>query len=142
MTGKILGFDTESKTGTISTNNGERYKFTIEEWKGNIKPESGLEVDFELSNEQANEIYPISNGKINSKQIIGIASMLFGILISFVGLSNIMDLIDVGNNQMVQLGLQMQGTSLGALWVKYGIISLIGIVMTFFGFKTFKKAKL
>jgi len=33
MTGKILGFDTKENMGTISSDDGKRYKFQKVDWK-------------------------------------------------------------------------------------------------------------
>jgi len=61
MTGKILGFDAGSDTGTISGDNGERYKFTIGEWKSENAPKANQKVDFDFSEKNAIEIYLVGS---------------------------------------------------------------------------------
>lgn len=61
MTGKILNIDTETNSGVISAQDGNRYNFNISEWKtNNRQPAIGLEVDFTILDEMANEIYLIN----------------------------------------------------------------------------------
>jgi len=57
MKGKILHFD--GQEGIIIGEDGKRYKFISNEWKEEVPPKKGYEVDFEIKNNQATEIYLI-----------------------------------------------------------------------------------
>jgi len=76
---------------------------------------------------------------MSGKQIVGIILLLAGLGMSFIGGSNVMDLVSVGNNPLVQLGLQAQGMSLSGLWMKYGGMTAVGIVMLIVGINFVKK---
>ncbi len=56
MKGKILGAD--ANTGSITGEDGKRYKFDVSQWKGERNPTAGDPVDFEIGETgQALEIY-------------------------------------------------------------------------------------
>jgi len=74
MTGRILEYNSKEQVGTISAENGKRYTFLIEEWKGKLQPIVGTNVDFAVNNEIINDVYPIENDKITAKKIVGIAN--------------------------------------------------------------------
>ncbi len=76
---------------------------------------------------------------MSGKQIAGIILLLIGLGTMVIGGSNVLDLIRYGDNPLVQLGLQAQGTSLAAMWIKYGVITIVGIVMLLVGIKFVKK---
>lgn len=57
MKGKILDFSTESNSGAISGEDGERYTFDGSDWKGDSPPTRGVSVDFSIEGNQAKEIY-------------------------------------------------------------------------------------
>lgn len=76
---------------------------------------------------------------MSGKQIAGIILLLVGLGMSFIGGSNVMDLISVGDNALVKIGLQAQGMSLGGLWMKFGGMTVVGIVMLIVGIKFAKK---
>lgn len=66
MTGKILNIDTDANVGVISGQDGNRYNFNISEWKSSdTKPAVGLEVDFNILDEMASDIYLINKAKAN-----------------------------------------------------------------------------
>jgi len=55
--------------GLISGNDGIRYKFTNQEWRGgSITPNQSMEVDFIIEGEFAKEIYPLVNQQYNPNQ--------------------------------------------------------------------------
>jgi len=65
MTGKILGFDTVTNTGTVSGDDGKRYKFSKNDWKESKLPQKESKVDFDIAEDAtAKEIYQI-NGDCN-----------------------------------------------------------------------------
>jgi len=76
---------------------------------------------------------------MSGKQIAGIILLLVGLGVSFIGGANVMDLISVGNNPLVRMGLEAQGMSLGGLWMKYGGMTAVGIVMLIVGINFAKK---
>ena len=57
MKGKILEFNEESRSGIISGDDGNRYDFDIDQWKGTALPKAGNKVDFADKGENAEGIY-------------------------------------------------------------------------------------
>jgi hypothetical protein len=90
---------------------------------------------------------------MNAKQIIGIILISIGLYLGFVGVSNIIDLIDMQNsmdslasmggrlnvNKILDAQLQMQGTSINGMWMKFGGMTVIGIIMVIVGILFAKK---
>ena len=76
---------------------------------------------------------------MTGKQITGVILLLVGLLVGFIGLMNVLDLISAQGNKMVALALQMQGMSMGGLWIKFGGMTVVGIVMLIIGIKFAKK---
>lgn len=63
MKGKVLGFSPTEGDGAISTENGQRYRFTGGDWRGERPPAVGMTVDFEGDGEgMARDIYPTAAG--------------------------------------------------------------------------------
>jgi len=93
MKGKILTFD--NGKGIILGEDEQRYEFDLNEWKENISPQKGLEVDFEAEENMAKNIYsitPLQNttlniipSNINVLGGLGSVFILFG-WIPYVGL--------------------------------------------------------
>ncbi|MBV6752580.1 TM2 domain-containing protein [Pseudomonas chlororaphis] len=46
MKGKILSYDTNTRNGIISGDDGNRYTFDVVEWKAAVLPKAGARVDF------------------------------------------------------------------------------------------------
>jgi TM2 domain-containing membrane protein YozV len=57
MKGKILTFDELTNRGIISGEDGNRYEFVRNEWREQVAPSSGREVDFETEESAAKDIY-------------------------------------------------------------------------------------
>lgn len=57
MKGKILLWDANSNTGKISGDDGTRYEFVKMDWKGDIDPKEGLEIDFSVEDGKPKEIF-------------------------------------------------------------------------------------
>lgn len=57
MQGRILGFDEAAGTGTISGEDGNRYRLTRAEWKSTTGIVAGLVVDFESKDGAAVDVY-------------------------------------------------------------------------------------
>lgn len=61
MKGKILGANADG--GTISAEDGKRYKFELMQWNSDRPPAAGQEVDFELDNAgRAIDVFPLRAG--------------------------------------------------------------------------------
>jgi hypothetical protein len=76
---------------------------------------------------------------MNGKQISGIILIIVGLLVGFIGLMNVLDLIGAQGNKMIEMGLQMSGTSMTALWIKFGGMTVVGIILLILGVKFSKK---
>lgn len=58
MKGYILDFSDVTHTGYITTDDGNRFKFNIIEWKeAELRPKKGLYVDFDVDGKKAIEIF-------------------------------------------------------------------------------------
>jgi TM2 domain-containing membrane protein YozV len=80
MKGKLLEFQNETRTGTISGDDGQRYSFEVAQWKGASLPKAGSRVDFSANEKVAEAIYTDSASLSgNSKK------MPAGILAFFLG---------------------------------------------------------
>lgn len=77
MKGTILEYNEENRSGVISGDNGERYTFNIEEWKGTSLPRQGNKVDFSANGENAQAIYADSRLMAGSSKKIAAALFAF-----------------------------------------------------------------
>ena len=69
MKGTILNIDAPYlQTGIIVGEDGQRYKFTMQDWKGNFPPAQGMNVDFMPNGEFATEIFSISSSANTQNQ--------------------------------------------------------------------------
>jgi len=87
MLGRILGFDSQTSNGTISGDNGTRYKFSKEDFRDNNFPQKDMYVDFEINNEkEAKNIYIVKD-KIaeNTNIILGLAALAITFFFAFIG---------------------------------------------------------
>jgi uncharacterized membrane protein YhaH (DUF805 family) len=56
MNGNVLGFDTDTHTGAISGDDGNRYDFALSDWRGPRLPRRGDRVDFQAIEQRATDI--------------------------------------------------------------------------------------
>lgn len=87
MTGKILGYDTTSNTGSVSGDDGKRYKFSKDDWKENIAPQKETKVDFDIADDgTAKEIYQV-NDKLaeNNDTLMGLLAIGITFFFGFIG---------------------------------------------------------
>lgn len=59
MKGKILGYNETDGTGAISADDGTRFRFVRDDWRGDKPPAAGAVVDFEAADGAARDIYPV-----------------------------------------------------------------------------------
>ena len=86
MIGKVLGYDNQTNEGTISANDGTRYKFTKENWKDTNPPSSNMEVDFEIAEDDiANDIYVTRNITKEDNTMIGLVAVGLTFFFGFIG---------------------------------------------------------
>lgn len=65
MNGKILEYNNEYKSGLIRGEDGNKYRFSIDDCKSEIKPRVNAEVDFEPSGDKAIEIYVLTKDTVD-----------------------------------------------------------------------------
>jgi len=75
MDGSVLGFDETTKEGAIRTENGDRFVFSEDDWKGDRPPKAGDKVDFVAKDDKATEIY-LLKGSFNAPDLSGISDKL------------------------------------------------------------------
>jgi uncharacterized membrane protein YhaH (DUF805 family) len=81
MKGRIIGFDPATYKGAINGQDGQRYDFVMQDWRGQNKPHVGAEVDFQPDGGHAKEIFPLSQFAAGSPN----PSTFAGFLFSFSG---------------------------------------------------------
>jgi hypothetical protein len=70
LEGKVLGFNHEEKVGVIKDPKGERYNFSLDDWKSDEQPKQNLEVDFIVGeNGKATDIYVTSKSILSSSTL-------------------------------------------------------------------------
>lgn len=57
MQGKILDYNNELKSGLIRGEDGNKYRFSIDDCKSTIIPKVGADVDFDTNGDKAVEVY-------------------------------------------------------------------------------------
>lgn len=90
MKGKVLGFQEEG--GAVAGEDGERYSFSRDAWKGAGEPVPGMDVDFVAAEGIAGDIYPIANTNTAPVKAatapptssLAVVSLFFGILGIFI----------------------------------------------------------
>lgn len=66
MKGKILGFSETDGTGAISADDGTRFRFVRDDWRGDKPPAAGMAVDFEAADGAARDIYPLRGAPVSN----------------------------------------------------------------------------
>ena len=77
MKGKILEFNGASRTGTISADDGNRYAFSVDQWKSAVLPKAGNRVDFSNNGANAESIFLDGAGSISNSKKIPAALLAF-----------------------------------------------------------------
>ncbi|PHS42232.1 MAG: hypothetical protein COB07_00395 [Sulfurovum sp.] len=87
MTGKILGFDITNNTGTVSGDDGKRYKFSKVDWKESVAPQKETKVDFDMGEDgTAKEIYQITDKVAeNNDALMGLLAIGITFFFGFIG---------------------------------------------------------
>ena len=62
MQGRILDYSVQSGEGVISGDDGNRYTFASNEWRGDRPPNRGMRVDFEMEGANAVGVYQALGG--------------------------------------------------------------------------------
>ncbi len=86
MKGKVLDYSVQSNEGAISSEDGQRYKFSGDKWKDSRAPSRGMEVDFALVDGQATDVYiavgssssPSLGGEKKDKVVAGLLAIFLG----------------------------------------------------------------
>lgn len=77
MKGKVLDFNQDQRTGIISADDGSRYEFDMEQWKGSSLPKAGDNVDFQVTDGKAEGIYGDNITSQGASKRIGAALFAF-----------------------------------------------------------------
>lgn len=96
MKGKILDFNSHTNRGIVICDAGNRYEFSLADWKSTLIPVADIRVDFLPNENTATELYsveprnpsintPISNLVTKSKtSALSVVSLIMGILGIFI----------------------------------------------------------
>lgn len=79
MVGNILDFDLKERTGIVSGEDGNRYSFAMDDWKGEQMPKKGQSVDFVPNEDKATQMYP----NVNRGSSDGVSKRLIAALLAF-----------------------------------------------------------
>jgi TM2 domain-containing membrane protein YozV len=86
--GTVLSFEWRESTGAISGEDGNRYRFSGQDWTGDTTPKVGLRVNFVPDGDRAKEIFPEERDRLGGvgsdfassrKLVAGVLSILLGI---------------------------------------------------------------
>lgn len=95
MEGVVLDFSLNTRTGLARCTQGNRYEFSIDEWKSSDLPKAGDRIDFQCIGDQAHEVYrthtsnnspyqapnqPLAAGQAPITNALAVISMIAGIL--------------------------------------------------------------
>jgi TM2 domain. len=69
MKGVIKSFDNTKREGLITGEDGVEYNLTMDEWKSGTLPETGMNVDFALSDGKATAVFGEAVSSASSKKI-------------------------------------------------------------------------
>lgn len=90
MKGQVIAFDEQTNKGKISGHDGMRYDFTLVDWADGAKrPKVGLEVDFDVNEDEGNkakDIIILKGGTASDKSRT--AYILLAIFIGPLGVHN------------------------------------------------------
>lgn len=124
MKGKVLEFNTANRTGTISADDGNRYAFSVDQWKSAILPKAGSRVDFSINGSNAEAIFQDGTTTLGNSKKIPAALLAF-----FLG---------AFGAHKFYLGYNAQGIIMLLVflfgWILLGIPSIIICVVAFIEF--------
>lgn len=140
MKGKVLGFD--AGQGVISCDEGNRYQFSLDNWKSTVSPTPGMAVDFVANDDVAADIYHSQQGAQQQTtsattqgqtSVLAIVSLVLGILgIFFIGsIAAIIcghiarSQIRKSNGEQTGDGLALAGLILGYLSIAFWMLWLV-----------------
>jgi TM2 domain-containing membrane protein YozV len=88
--GNILGIDEASNKAAVKATTGERFYFSLSEWKGAFPPQPGMKVDFDKSTSgDASNVYPLgktpTTAKSNKPTKTKTAAILFALFLGGIG---------------------------------------------------------
>ncbi len=86
MRGKILFYDAMGNNGKISGNDGNRYDFVRLDWKGNGEPKEGKEVDFDIVEGKAKDIFVVQNAIANQEGKSFLTTLILAIFLGYLGI--------------------------------------------------------
>jgi len=80
MRGTVLMYDEATHSGKISGHDGKRYSFTRSDWTDKKLPRNGMDVDFDVSGNDAKDLIviekPVSSSK--DKNVAGLLALFLG----------------------------------------------------------------
>ncbi len=87
MQGTILGYDVENQTGTISGNDGKRYKFDKSHWKESFPPQKEMLVDFDpIEGGKAEDVFQVRDKAAETNDtVMGLLSVALTFFLGFIG---------------------------------------------------------
>lgn len=86
MKGRILGFDSRTGDGMISSDDGGRYPFSAGDWKQRTPPQTGQIVDLEPLDGQARAVYAVGGGNALAGDKNRIVAALLALFLGGLGI--------------------------------------------------------
>ncbi len=116
MQGKILDYNNEFKSGLIRGEDGNKYRFSIDDYKSDGSPKVGADVDFEPNVDKAVEVYvlnqktvrvsviqskptPVINPETQKNVARIVKKMAIWIVVIIIGIATIVTLVDYVERQ-------------------------------------------
>ena len=90
MKGKVLNFDETTNRGKISGEDGNRYDFVRMDWKSQNAPNLNVEVDFDVEENKAKEIYCVEKSSTKTANNLEgkdwLTTLLLSIFLGYFGI--------------------------------------------------------
>lgn len=89
MKGQLLDYSVQTNSGVISGQDGSRYTFVGSEWKGEVPPSRGMQVDFDVDGASAMAVYrdaSVAQAGASSGAKNGLAAGLLAIFLGALGI--------------------------------------------------------
>lgn len=86
MRGTILGYDITTGEGDITGDDQQRYRFSRSDWRGDLRPAAGQQVDFQVEGGSAVSVYKVAGSAVPSGDKNKIVAALLAFFLGGLGI--------------------------------------------------------
>lgn len=86
MRGRVLGYDMASGRGDIAGEDQQRYQFSREDWRDDLRPGPGQAVDFHIEGDRAVAIYRVAGSSAMAGDKNKIVAALLAFFLGMLGI--------------------------------------------------------